>query len=234
MGGSINVMLGRSLRAVVLVVGTSVLIGCGSGVGSQAPSLVASASPATSPAAASAAPVATVAVTPSAEDWKTLLTLVACPLPRSTDPACLDAAANGATPAKTTAVKVGGEVKISVTVNSAASSASPPMTLLLFTFEPPLAGDFIKAAQCSGCVIDSAGTALEWPGLGPGDHVLTATLLATGHPTAVAGGTKIGDDYEWLAGFFALPTSQVLGQPDGINTDLAFALATGETTIHPR
>src|SRR5262249_9606077 len=149
-------------------------------------------------------------------DWLGLLSLVACPVPRPTAPACLDADANGETPARTTAVKVGQNVQITFTLRNAGPGASPPITLQLFTFDPPGIGEFLAVVDCRGCAINSTKTVLEWAGVAPGDHVLTATLRAIGHPTdGPMGGTMIGDDYEWLAGFFALPMAAVLGGPDG-------------------
>ncbi|HJW22544.1 MAG TPA: hypothetical protein VJ506_08965 [Candidatus Limnocylindrales bacterium] len=183
-------------------------------------------------------PAPTVAATPSASDWLALLTLVACPTPRPTEPACLDASASGESPARTAAVKVGGDVGISFTVDNAGPGVSPPITLLLFTWEPPLLPEFIRAVACDGCTIHAAdvASALEWPGVTPGDHRLTATLRAVGHPTdgPVPSSQKAGEDYEWLAGFFALPTVAVLGQPEGIDSSRAFVLGTGETTITAR
>ena len=233
------------VRVFQLVLLSSSLIGCGGAAGSPSsaesgaattapsPSLAPTDTPMVAPEAsappdASASPDAAVspAPSPSPAGWLTLLSLASCPVPRATDPACLDGDANGATPARTTAVALGQDVRISAMVHNAASVVSPPITLLVFTFEPPMPGEWIGIAACNGCQIDSTDLALQWPGVAPGDHLLTATLRVFARPTGV-----VGNDHEWLAAFFPLSSSAALHLPDGIDTTQAFALATGETTI---
>ncbi|HYL39682.1 MAG TPA: hypothetical protein VET90_00075 [Candidatus Binatus sp.] len=230
---------------VQLVVLSSSLVGCGGAAGSPSPGESAADTTAPTPSVAvtgapvptlgasaspdaSASPVATGSPepSPSPAGWLTLLSLASCPMPRTADPACLDGDANGATPARTAAVGLGQDVRISATVHNAAPVVSPPITLLVFTFEPPMPGEWLSIVACNGCRIDPTALALQWPGLGPGDHLLTATLRVFARPSGV-----VGSDHEWLAAFFPLSSSAVLHLPDGIDTSLAFALATGETTI---
>jgi hypothetical protein len=167
-----------------------------------------------------------------AVDWNAALTLAPCPLPRSTDPACLDQAANGETPARTVAVAVGGNVRASAVIHNSAATASPPITLVLFTFEPPMLPTFLKPVDCNGCTISAApfGVAelLEWPSVGPGDTTLSVTLKVLARPAGI-----LGPDYEWLAGFYARRAALAIDPASGIDTSAAFALSTGETTIKP-
>jgi hypothetical protein len=167
-----------------------------------------------------------------AVDWNAALTLAPCSVPRSTDPACLDATANGETPARTVAVAVGGEVDVSMVIHDSATRTSPPVTLVLFTFEPPMLPTFLKPVACNGCKITSGpyGIAelLEWPSVAPGDTTLSVTLKVLRRPAGIA-----GPDYEWLAGLYAKPAALAIDPAVGIDTSAAFALATGETTIKP-
>jgi len=165
-------------------------------------------------------------------DWDTALTLAPCSVPRSTNPACLDETATGDAPARTVAVAVGGEVRISMVIHNSAATASPPVTLVLFTYEPPMLPTFLKPTACNGCKITSGpyGLAelLEWPSLGPGDTTLSVTLKVLRRPAGI-----VGPDYEWLAGLYAKPAGLAIDPAVGIDSSAAFALATGETTIKP-
>jgi hypothetical protein len=153
-------------------------------------------------------------------------------VPRSTDPACLDTTATGDAPARTVAVAVGGEVRASMVIHNSATRASPPVTLVLFTFEPPMLPTFLKAVACNGCMITAGpfgiAVLLEWPSVGPGDTTLSVTLKVLRKPAGI-----VGPDYEWLAGLFAKPAALAIDPSVGIDTSAAFALATGETTIKP-
>jgi len=187
----------------------------------------------TSTPAVTALPVPSAPASPAAVDWNTALTVVPCPAPRSTAPACLDTNTNGDTPARTAAVKVGGDVTISMTVRNAATVASPAVTLVLFTFEPPFVPTVLSVASCSaGCRVVPAPLGLadlvEWPSLPPGDTTLTATLKVVGRPSGI-----VGTEYEWLAGLVARPASQAIDPASGIDASRMLALMTGETTINP-
>jgi hypothetical protein len=225
----------RSLLATMAV--GALAAGCGSAAvpasspgASPSATIVASAAPTAAPTVVPTQAPATSAPSDAAVDWNMALTLAPCPAPRSTDPACLDTAANGETPARTIAVAVGGEVRASAVIHNSATTASPPVTLVLFTFEPPMLPTFLKAVACNGCKITAGpfGIAelLEWPSVGPGDTTLSVTLKVLSRPAGI-----VGPDYEWLAGFFAKPAAQAIDPSVGIDTSAAFALATGETTI---
>jgi hypothetical protein len=207
--------------------------GCGaSSIPSPAATAAATLAP-TPTAAVTASPAPSAPASPTAVDWNTALTVVPCPAPRSTAPACLDTNTNGDMPARTAAVKVGGDVTISMTVRNAAATASPPVTLVLFTFEPPFVPSFLKVTSCSaGCLIAPANAGLadliEWPSLPPGDTVLTATLQVIARPGGI-----VGNDFEWLAGFVAKPASEAIDPASGIDSSTMLALMTGETTINP-
>ncbi|MEA2674681.1 MAG: hypothetical protein QOI92_1873 [Chloroflexota bacterium] len=222
---------------------TTVLVGllvaaCGSAAAPSSFQGEQLASPAMTIAASAA--VATVAPTPAsassapsvAVDWKTALTLAPCSVPRSIDPACLDETATGEAPARTVAVAVGGEVRASMMIHNSAATASPPVTLILFTFEPPMLPTFLKPIACNGCRITEGpyGIAelLEWPSVAPGDTTLSITLKVLRRPAGL-----VGPDYEWLAGLYAKPAAQAIDPASGIDASAAFALATGEITIKP-
>jgi hypothetical protein len=194
-------------------------------IATVAPTVAATVTPTVSP---------TPEPTPSAApvDWNTELSLVDCPSPRTTAPACLDTKTSKVAPATTPAIAIGGELRITMTVRNAAPSASPAVTLVLFTFEPPMVPSFLAVVSCNaGCRIvpDKIGISdlLEWPGLTAGDHTLTATLKVIARPAQI-----VGPNYEYLAGLWARPATKVIGA-EGIDTSTAFALATGGFTLKP-
>lgn len=225
----------RSPLLAAIVTGLLVA-GCGSTAGPSGsdggqPSSAAATIASTPTGASSVGPTQT-AVPPSQApiDWNAALTLAPCPVPRPTNPACIDATANGATPARTAAAPVGGKVRAGMVIHNAASTASPPITLVLFTFEPPMLPTFLTAVDCNGCRITPGpydiAELLEWPSLPPGDTSLAITLRVASRPKGI-----VGNDYEWLAGLFAKPAAEAIDPAVGIDASAAFALATGETTI---
>jgi hypothetical protein len=216
--------LGRSIRLASIPVVILLSAACGAASTTGSPPPAATASPSTAPSATEAA-TASPAGSP---DWLTALTLVPCPTGAPTPPTCIDSNATDATPAKTAALSVGQSTSFEVTVRNSSAVASPPITMIVFTFEQPMIQTFLQPTGCNGCTITKSPvgwSALQWPSQPPGDHQLTVTIKAIGHPTMT-----VGDNFEWLVALYAQPASELLDQP--IDTSLGFALATGETTIH--
>jgi hypothetical protein len=179
-------------------------------------------------------PTTDIPTDPTPPPGSELLTVLACPQPRPIVPACLDTATNGETPGRTASVKVGESATFSITIHNAGTTTSAPITLLLFTFEPPFVSTFIRPTACNGCRIGTGnvgGEVVDWPGSPPGDHVLTVTITATGRPTT-GGFGGVADAYEWDVALYAEPFEAVNAYGP-IYTSAAFALATGLTTIKP-
>jgi hypothetical protein len=159
----------------------------------------------------------------------TALLVVPCPAPRPTAPTCLDTASNGEEPALTEAVPQGGTVTVDITVNNPGATAAT-VTVLFFTYQPPMLDTFLQPTACNGCSIRTDGDAsgAEWPGVDPGDHVLEVTLTAVGTPSK---GTDASGNHQWLFAVFAQPYSVAAHGPEGIDVSQAFALGTGATSI---
>ena len=194
--------------------------------------------PASSPTpTAPAEPTPTATVVPSeapvSEAPAGPLSIVTCPIPRPTSPACLDGASNGEAPALTEAVRVGGTVSVAITIHNSGTAPSPPVTILFFTYEPPAVGTFLQPTACNGCSIGLGGNAngVQWSGVDPGDHVLTVTLTAVGRPSL---GMDANGDYQWLFAAYAQPYSVAAHGPEGIDVSQAFGSGTGATQIMPR
>jgi hypothetical protein len=156
------------------------------------------------------------------------MSIVHCPSP-ATATTCLDA--NHIR--RTRGVRIGGTATFVIRVRNAGTTPSPPITLLLFTFEPPMVTTFLKPVACNGCAISKNGGGfdygLEWPAVWPGIHDLKVTIEATGRP---ANGMDQAGAYEWLFAAYAEPFAAVDAYGP-IYTSAAFGLGTGATVIGP-
>lgn len=123
-------------------------------------------------------------------------------------------------------MKVGQTATIVATIRNSGTVMSPPITMLLFTFEQPFLGSFLKPTACNGCQLHEGG--VEWPGLTPGDHRLEVTLTAVGRP---ANGRDASGAYEWLFATYAEPYAIAGSGP--IYVSASFAMGTGATVINP-
>ena len=190
-----------------------------------------SSSPSAAPATPSASPSPsdeTGATDPTPPPASASLRFVRCPSPPVPGPACIDTIAVRHT---NRIAYVGRTTSFRIRINNTGSTASPPIAILLFTFEPPFIPKFLRPTSCNGCTIyaNSAGLdyGLEWPPLSPGQHDLTATLVATGRP---AGGRDQSGAYEWIVAAYAEPFATVDAYGP-IYTSAAFAIGTGATVI---
>jgi hypothetical protein len=156
------------------------------------------------------------------------MSIVHCPSTR-TATTCLDA--NHVR--RTHGVHVGGSTTVVIRVMNAGATSSPPITILLFTFEPPFVDAFITPSACNGCTISKgAGNhdfGLEWPAMSPGVHDLKITIRGSGRP---ANGMDQAGAYEWIFAAYAEPFAAVDAYGP-LYTSAAFGLGTGATVIAP-
>jgi hypothetical protein len=156
------------------------------------------------------------------------LRILGCPAQAAPGPACIDTVAVRHT---SRIGHVGQKTSFRIGISNTGATASSPITVLLFTFEPPFISRFLRPTSCNGCTIHGTSPAadygLEWPALSPGRHDLTVTLVATGRPS---GGRDQSGAYEWIFAAYAEPFATVDAYGP-IYTSAAFANGTGATVI---
>ncbi len=94
----------------------------------------------------------------------------------------------------------GTALELTLTATNSSPTASPPLTLVIYQFEP---GPWpFGAASCPDCshLAKSPFLSFEWPALAPGEtRELTARIALTGKPGA----------YIWFASLYAQPLADV-------------------------
>jgi hypothetical protein len=144
----------------------------GPAVSPDASASAAAASPSPVPASASPSPSAADATDPPPPPGSELLTVLQCPAARPASPACLDASGT----ISLGSARVGSPKTFVLRVRNTGATDSPPVTLVLFTFEPPAIGALIRPTSCGGgCSLGSDRYAVAWPAV-PGGATRELTL----------------------------------------------------------